>query len=74
MTDLDLPPFVTSPMQRHRWDLCVAIATTCSECCEESGVADPMFVAIAAPLLYRSDLPTYDDGSTRRSTAVSRAR
>jgi hypothetical protein len=55
----ELPPFVTTPLQRHRWDLCVGIATTCSEVCEVGGHADPMFVAITAPLLYWSDLPIH---------------
>ena len=55
------PPPITTPEQRRRWALCLSIATTCSECCEESGVADPMFVAITAPMLYWSDLPTDDE-------------
>ena len=41
-----------------RRKIAVDAATLCSECCELSGVADPMFVAAAARALFDSDLPT----------------
>jgi hypothetical protein len=54
------PPPITTPAERRRWNLCVDAATACSECCEPTGVADPMFVAFAARGLYDSDIPTAD--------------
>ena len=55
------PPYVTTPEERQRWDLCHQIATTMSEVNEPSGVADPRFVWFMERQLWASDLPTGED-------------
>jgi hypothetical protein len=52
------PPDMTTEAERHRWEVAVSAATACSEAHEPSGVADPMFVAAAARVLFDSDIPT----------------
>jgi len=52
------PPFVATPEQRRRWDICHHLAATISEVNEPSGVADGQFVWHMERWLYQSELPT----------------
>jgi hypothetical protein len=48
----------STPEEARRWEIAVSAATLCSECSEPSGIADPVFVRVAARQLYDSDIPT----------------
>ena len=54
------PPHVVDEDDRRRWDRCHQVATTMSETCESSGVADARFVWYTERSLYESDIPTDD--------------
>lgn len=57
------PPFASTRDERRRWSLCHSIATTISETCEPSRVADARFVWYTERWLWASDLRTGDDES-----------
>lgn len=56
--DSKFPPYVRSPEERERWDVCEEIAEATSRLHEPSGQPDMTFVWFCTRSMYRSDIRT----------------
>jgi hypothetical protein len=60
--DYALPPFVSTPEDRERWELAVAMAEELSRQNESDGRVNSQFVFHFARTVYFSELPTGSPG------------